>query len=130
MLFRSKLFFVPIIQLFFKFYPQLLLPRPSPSAEVVDSEVVAPLVAGDDDAVNQAEAPTQAAGVGAEKQAQAAGFVVVHDMGWAEIVIAFCLASAIDIALLSVQGHSLPHYPFGIKATNCLIFSPEAVLMD
>ena len=125
-----KLFFVPILLLFSKFYEQLLLPRPSPSAEVVDSEVVAPLAAGDDDAVNQAEAPTQAAGVGAEKQAQAAGFVVVHDMGWAEIVIAFCLASAIDIALLSVQGHSLPHYPFGIKATNCLIFSPEAVLMD
>ena len=125
-----KLFFVPVLLLFSKFYEQLLLPRPSPSAEVVDSEVVAPLAAGDDDAVNQAEAPTQAAGVGAEKQAQAAGFVVVHDMGWAEIVIAFCLASAIDIALLSVQGHSLPHYPFGIKATNCLIFSTEAVLMD
>ncbi|KAK9985594.1 hypothetical protein SO802_030545 [Lithocarpus litseifolius] len=88
---------------------QLQLPRPSPSAEAVDdSEVVAPLAAGDDDAVNQAEAPTPAAGDGAEKQAQAAGFVVVHHMEWAEIVIAFCLASAIDIALLSVQGHSLP----------------------
>ena len=86
-------------------FEQLLLPRPSPSAEAVDSEVVAPLAAGDDDAVNQAEAPTQAAGDGAEKQAQTASFVVVDDMEWAEIVIAFCLASAIDIALLSVQGH-------------------------
>ena len=57
-----KLFFVPIIQLFSKFYPQLLLPQPSPSADAVDSELVAPLAAGDDGAVNQAEAPTQAAG--------------------------------------------------------------------
>ena len=103
-----KLFFVPVLLLFSKFYEQLLLPRPSPSAEAVDSEVVAPLAAGDDDAVNQAEAPIQAAGDGAEKQAQAAGFVVVDDMEWLEIVIAFCLASAIDIALLSVQGHSPP----------------------
>ena len=49
-------------------FEQLLLPRPSPSAEAVDSEVVAPLAAGDDDAVNQAEAPTQAAGDGAENK--------------------------------------------------------------
>ena len=101
-----KLFFVPIIQLFFKFYPQLLLPRPSPSAESVDSELVAPLAAGDNDAVDQAEAPTQATGDGAEKQAKATGLVVVHHMEWAEIVIAFCLASAVDIAILSVQVHS------------------------
>uniref|UniRef100_A0A7N2M6Y6 Uncharacterized protein n=1 Tax=Quercus lobata TaxID=97700 RepID=A0A7N2M6Y6_QUELO len=114
------LFFLPILLLFSKFYQQLLLPRPSPSADAVDSEVVAPLAAGDDDAVNQAEAPTQAAGVGAEKQAQAAGFVVVHDMGWAEIVIAFCLASAIDIALLSVQGHSLPA-PFHLFSLAILL---------
>ena len=101
-----KLFFVPIIQLFSKFYPQLLLPRPSPSAEAVDSELVAPLAAGDNDAVDQAEAPTQATGDGAEKQAKATGLVVVHHMEWAEIVIAFCLASAVDIAILSVQVHS------------------------
>ncbi|KAK9985583.1 hypothetical protein SO802_030534 [Lithocarpus litseifolius] len=102
-----KLFFVPIIQLFFKFYPQLLqLPRPSPSAESVDSELVAPLAAGDNDAVDQAEAPTQATGDGTEKQTKAAGLVVVHHMEWAEIVIAFCLASAVDIAILSVQVHS------------------------
>ena len=71
-----------------------------------------------------------ATGNNAKKQAQEAGLLVLHHMQWAEIVIGFCLASAIDIALLSVQGHSLPHYSFGIKATNCLIFSPEAVLMD
>ena len=64
-----KLFFVPILLLFSKIYQQLLLPRPSPSAEAVDdSEVVATLAAGDDDAVNQAEAPTQAAGDGAENK--------------------------------------------------------------
>ena len=91
-----KLFFVPIIKLFSIFYPQLLLPRPSPSAEAVDSEVVAPLVVGDDDAIDQAEAPIEAA-----------GFVVVHNMEWAEIVvIGFCLSSAIDIAILSLQVHS------------------------
>ena len=67
-----KLFFVPIIQLFSKFYPQFL--RPSPSAETVDSEVVAPLAAGN----------------GAKKQAQEAGLLVVHHMEWAEIVIGFC----------------------------------------
>ncbi|KAF3953990.1 hypothetical protein CMV_020616 [Castanea mollissima] len=116
-----KLFFVPILLLFSKFYQQLLLPRPSTSAEAVDdSEVVAPLAAGDDDAVNQAGAPTQTAGDGAEKQAQAAGSVVVHHMEWAEIVIAFCLASAIDIALLSVQGHSLPA-PFHLFSLAILL---------
>ncbi|KAK7826947.1 hypothetical protein CFP56_031607, partial [Quercus suber] len=110
-----KLFFVPILLIFSKFYEQLLLPRPSPFAEVVDdSEVVAPLAAGEDDTVNQA------AGDGAEKQAQAAGFVVVHDMEWAEIVIAFFLASAIDIALLSVQGHSLPA-PFHLFSLAILL---------
>ena len=94
-----KLFFVPIIQLFSKIYPQL--PRPSTSAEAVDSEVVAPLPAGDN-AVDQAEA----AGNGAEKQAQEAGLALVHHMEWAEVVITFCLAWAIDIASLSVQVHS------------------------
>ena len=62
-----KLFFVPIIQLISKIYPQP--PRPSTSAEAVDSKVVAPLAAGDN-AVDQAEAPTEAAGNGAEKLAQ------------------------------------------------------------
>ena len=60
-----KLFFVPIIQLFLKFYPQL--PRPSPSTETVDSKVVAPLAAGN----------------GAKKQAQETGLLVVHHMEWA-----------------------------------------------
>ena len=100
-----KLFFVPIIQLFSKIYPQL--PRPSTSAEAVDSEVVAPLPAGDN-AVDQAEA----AGNGAEKQAQEAGLALVHHMEWAEIVITFCLAWAIDIASLSVQVHSQLPVPF------------------
>ena len=91
-----KLIFVPIIKLYSKFYPQLLLPRPSHSAEAVDSEVVASLAVGDDDAVDQAEAPIEAA-----------GFVVVHNMEWAEIVvIGFCLSSAIDTAILSLQVQS------------------------
>ena len=90
-----KLFFVPIIKLFSKFYPQLLLPRPSHSTEAVDSEVVASLAVGDDDAVDQAEA-----------QIEAAGLVVVHNMEWAEIVIGFCLSLAIDTAILSLQVHS------------------------
>ncbi|KAL4605553.1 hypothetical protein ACB092_09G037500 [Castanea dentata] len=94
-----KLFFVPIIQLFSKIYPQL--PRPSTSAEAVDSEVVAPLLARGN-AVDQ----TEAAGNGAKKQGQEAGLALVHHMEWAEIVIGFCLAWAIDIALLSVQEHS------------------------
>ena len=54
-----KLFFVPIIQLFSKFYLQL--PRPSPSAETVDSEMVAPLAARN----------------GAKKQDEEAGLLVV-----------------------------------------------------
>ena len=90
-----KLIFVPIIKLYSKFYPQLLLPRPSHSAEAVDSEVVASLAVGDDDAVDQAEAPIEAAGL-----------VVVHNMEWAEIVIGFCLSSAIDTAIPSLQVHS------------------------
>ena len=91
-----KLFFVPIIKLFSIFYPQLLIPRPSPSAEAINSEVVAPLVVGDDNAVDQAEAPIEAA-----------DFVVMHNVEWAEIVvIGFCLSSAIDMAILSLQVHS------------------------
>ena len=81
-----KLFFVPIIQLFSKICPQL--PRPSTSAKAVDSEVVAPLLAGGN-AVDQ----TEASGNGAKKQAQEAGLALVHHMEWAEIVIAFCLVS-------------------------------------
>ena len=46
-----------------------------------------------------------ATGNNAIKQAQKAGLLVVHHMQWAEIV-GFCLASAIDIALLSLQVHS------------------------
>ena len=77
-----KLFFVPIILIFSKFFPQLQLPRPSTSAEAVDSEVVAPLAAGAN-AVDQ----TEAAGNGAKKQAQDAGLALVHHMEWEEIVI-------------------------------------------
>ena len=124
-----KLFFVPILLLFSKFYQQLLLPRPSPSAKAVDdSEVVATLAAGDDDAVNQAEAPTQAVGDGAEKQAQAACFVVVHHMEWAEIVIAFCLAWAIDIGLLSVQVHSQLPVPFHLFSLAILLAFASTVV--
>ena len=100
-----KLFFVPIIQLFSKIYPQL--PWPSTSAEAVDSEVVAPLPAGGN-AVDQ----TEASGNGAKKQAQEAGLALVHHMEWAEVVITFCLAWAIDIASLSVQVHSQLPVPF------------------
>ena len=98
-----KLFFVPIIQLFSKYYPQFL--RPSPSAETVDSEVVAPLAAGN----------------GAKKQAQEAGLLVVHHMEWAEIVIGFCLASAIDVALLSLQVHSQLPAPFHLFSLAILL---------
>jgi hypothetical protein len=75
-------FFVPTItqffQLFSKFYPQL--PRQSPpSGDAVDPE----------------------------GSAQATGLVVGQgNMDWTKIMVAFCLASAIDIALLSVQVHS------------------------
>ena len=43
-----KLFLVPIIQLLSKFYPQLVSPWPSPSAEAVNSEVLALVAAADD----------------------------------------------------------------------------------
>ena len=122
-----KLFFVPIILLFSsKFYPQL--PRPSPSADAVHSEVVAPLAAGDNDAVDQAEAPTEEAGDGAEKPNQEAGLVLVHHMEWAEIVIAFCLASAIDIALLSVQVHSQLPVPFHLFSLAILLAFASTVV--
>ena len=108
-----KLFFVPILLLFSKFYQQLLLLRPSQSAEAVDdSEVVATLAAGD----------------GAEKQDQAAGFVVVHHMEWAEIVIAFCLAWAIDIVLLSVQVNSQFPVPFHLFSLAILLAFASTVV--
>ena len=116
-----KLFFVPIIQLFSKIYPQL--PRPSTSAEAVDSEVAVPLPAGDN-AVDQAEA----AGNGANKQAQEAGLGLVHHMEWAEIVIGFCLAWAIDIALLSVQEHSQLPVPFHLFSLAILLAFASTVV--
>ena len=77
-----------LLQLFSKFYPQL--PRPSSSADAIDAE--APSQAVGEDAVYPAEAPAEDARNGG-----------VHHMEWAEIVIAACWASAIDIALQSVQ---------------------------
>ena len=116
-----KLFFVPIVQLFSKIYPQL--PRPSTSAEAVDSEVVAPLPAGGN-AVDQ----TEASGNGAKKQAQEAGLALVHHMEWAEIVIGFCLAWAIDIALLSLQVHSQLPAPFHLFSLAILLSFASTVV--
>ena len=116
-----KLFFVPIIQLLSKIYPQL--PRPSTSAEAFDSEVAAPPAARDN-AVDQAEA----AGNGAKKQAQEAGLALVHHMEWAEIVIAFCLAWATNIALLSVQEPSQLPVPFHLFSLAILLAFASTVV--
>ena len=62
-----------------------------------------------------------AAGNGAKKQAQEAGLLVVHHMEWAEIVIGFCLAWAIDIALLSLQVHSQLPAPFRLFSLAILL---------
>ncbi len=84
-----------LLQLLSKFYPQL--PQPSSSADAIEAK--APSQAVGEDAVDQAEAARN----GGVNPAQAAGLVIVHHMEWAEIVIAACWASAIDIALQSVQ---------------------------
>uniref|UniRef100_A0A2N9JA42 Uncharacterized protein n=1 Tax=Fagus sylvatica TaxID=28930 RepID=A0A2N9JA42_FAGSY len=70
---------------------------PSSSADAIEAK--APSQAVGEDAVDQAEAARN----GGVNPAQAAGLVIVHHMEWAEIVIAACWASAIDIALQSVQ---------------------------
>ena len=62
-----------------------------------------------------------AAGNGAKKQAQEAGLLVVHHMEWAEIVIGFCLAWAIDIALLSSS-------PLTTSCTHPLVLSSHLTL--
>ena len=59
-----------------------------------------------------ADYQAEAAGIGTEKQAKAAGLVVVHHMEWAEIVIASCLASAFDIAQFST--------PISLRQ-NCIV---------
>uniref|UniRef100_A0A7N2R8B2 Uncharacterized protein n=1 Tax=Quercus lobata TaxID=97700 RepID=A0A7N2R8B2_QUELO len=78
---RFKLFFVTIITKFIKLfskycYPQLS--RPSPSTV---------------DAIDQAEAPARAA----------VGVVKVQHIEWTELIVTFCLASAIVITLVSVS---------------------------
>ena len=89
-----------LLQLLSKFYPQI--PRPSSSADAIDAEV--PSQAVGEDAVDLAEAPAEAARInGGVNPAQAARNGGVNHMEWAEIVIAACWASAIDIALQSVQ---------------------------
>ena len=62
-----------------------------------------------------------ATGNNAKKQAQEAGLLVLHHMQWAEIVIGFCLASAIDIALLSLQVHSQLPAPFHLFSLAILL---------
>ena len=122
-----KLFFVPIILLVSKFYPQLQLPRPSLSADPVHSEGLAPLAAWGN-AVDQAEAPTEAAVNGAEKPDEEAGLVLVHHMEWDDIVIGFCLASAIDIVLLSVQVNSQLPVPFHLFSLAILLAFASTVV--
>ena len=62
-----------------------------------------------------------ATGNNAKKQAQEAGLFVLHHMQWAEIVIGFCLASAIDIALPSLQVHSQLPAPFHLFSLAILL---------
>ena len=96
-----KVLFVPIITqlltLISKFHSQH--PQPSSSGDGVNSEVP-----------DEAAARYDAVDPGGAAPAEAAGLVVVHrhqiHMDWTEIMIGFCLASAIDIALVSVQVHA------------------------
>ena len=93
-----KVLFVPIItqllKLISKFHSQ-----PSSSGDGANSEVPDQAAARDDAVDPDVAAP-----------AEAAGLVVVHrhqiHMDWTEIMIGFCLASAIDIAVASVQAHA------------------------
>ena len=85
--------------------------------------MVAPLPAGGN-AVDQ----TEAAGNGAKKKAQEAGLALVHHMEWAEIVIAFCLAWATDIALLSVQEQSQLPVPFHLFSLAVLLAFASTVV--
>ena len=96
-----KVLFVPIItqllKLISKFHSQH--PQPSSSGDNANSEVPDQAAARDDAVDPDVAAP-----------AEAAGLVVVHrhqiHMDWTEIMIGFCLASAIDIAVASVQAHA------------------------
>ena len=89
-----KEFFLPIstklLQFFSKFYP-----RASSSSDAVNPEL--PDLEARDDAV----------GV---DPAEAARLVVVHryqhHMDWTDVMIGFCLTSALEIALVSVQVHT------------------------
>ena len=96
---RFKLFFVTIIAQFIQLsskysYPQLS--RPSPSTV---------------DAIVQAEAPARVA----------VGVVKVQHKEWTELMVTFCLASAIDIALVSVQVNSQLSTAFHLLSLTILL---------
>ena len=82
----------------------------SSSADATDAE--APSQAVGEDVVDRAEAPAEDARNGG-----------VHHMEWAEIVIAACWTSAIDIALQSVQVKSLPAAFHLLSLANLLAFA-------
>ena len=114
----SREFFPPFITklllVFSKFNPQH--PQPSSSGDAVDPELP-DLAAGDDTVgVDPVEVP-----------AEAAGLVVVHchhhiHMDWTDVMIGFCLTSAIEMALVSVQVHAQLSATFHLLSLAVLFF--------